>query len=36
MSVFGIGIDVIEVERIERLLEGYGGKFAEKVAHPLN
>ncbi|MCH7226562.1 holo-ACP synthase [Haloferula sp. A504] len=31
MSVFGIGIDVVEIDRIERLLDKYGGRFAAKV-----
>lgn len=31
MSVFGIGIDVVEIDRIERMLDEYGGRFAEKV-----
>ena len=31
MSVFGIGIDVVEIDRIERMLDDYGQRFAEKV-----
>lgn len=31
MSVFGIGIDVVEIGRIERMLDEYGERFAEKV-----
>ncbi len=34
MSVFGIGIDVVEVDRIERMLENYGDRFLEKVFTP--
>lgn len=34
MSVFGIGIDVVEVSRIERMLEDYGERFIEKVFTP--
>ena len=34
MSVFGIGIDVVEVSRIERMIEEYGVRFAEKVFTP--
>lgn len=31
MSVFGIGIDIVEIDRIEDLLDKYGDRFAEKV-----
>lgn len=31
MSVFGIGIDVVEIDRIERMIDGYGDRFLEKV-----
>jgi len=31
MQLFGIGIDVVEVERIEHSLEQFGERFAEKV-----
>mgnify|MGYP002622199752 CR=1 FL=1 len=34
MSVFGIGIDVVEVSRIARMIEEYGVRFAEKVFTP--
>lgn len=31
MSVFGIGIDVVEIERIERMLDEYGDKFIGRM-----
>lgn len=31
MSIFGIGIDVVEIDRIERLIENHGGRFLDKV-----
>lgn len=31
MKVFGIGVDVVEIDRIGELLERYDGRFAEKV-----
>jgi holo-[acyl-carrier protein] synthase len=35
MSVFGIGIDVVEVDRIEHMLDAYGDRFLDKVFTPL-
>lgn len=34
MSVFGIGIDVVEVDRIEHMLDAYGDRFIDKVFTP--
>jgi holo-[acyl-carrier protein] synthase len=31
MSVFGIGIDVVEVERIASSMAEFGGRFAERI-----
>ena len=31
MKIFGIGIDVIEVERIEEAMEEFGERFAERI-----
>jgi holo-[acyl-carrier protein] synthase len=31
MKIFGIGVDVVEIERIGSLLEQYDQRFAEKV-----
>lgn len=31
MKIFGIGIDVIEVERIEKAVEEFGDRFLERV-----
>ncbi len=31
MKVFGIGVDVVEIDRIGSLLEQYDQRFAEKV-----
>ena len=32
--IFGIGIDVVEVSRVERLLERYGERFAARTLPP--
>ena len=29
--IFGIGVDLVEVHRIERLLNQYGDRFARRV-----
>ena len=31
MNIFGIGIDIVEVERIEKIHQKYGEKFASKI-----
>ena len=31
MSVYSIGVDLIEIERIEKLLERYGDKFLKRI-----
>lgn len=31
MSVYSVGVDLIEIERIERLLERYGDKFVKRI-----
>lgn len=33
--IYGIGIDVIEPQRVERLLEKYGERFARRVLTPI-
>ena len=33
--IVGIGIDVAEIDRLERLWERYGLKIAQKILHPL-
>lgn len=33
--IYGIGIDVIEPQRVARLLEKYGARFARRVLTPL-
>jgi holo-[acyl-carrier protein] synthase len=33
--IYGIGIDVIEPQRVERLLDKYGERFARRVLTPL-
>jgi holo-[acyl-carrier protein] synthase len=33
--IYGIGIDVIEPQRVERLFEKYGERFARRVLTPL-
>jgi len=32
--IVGIGIDVVDVGRIERLMAQYGGRFAERILAP--
>ena len=34
MSIYGIGIDLCEVQRVERSLGKHGGLFADKILHP--
>ncbi|WP_196137359.1 holo-ACP synthase [Aliikangiella sp. G2MR2-5] len=34
MSIWGIGIDLCEISRVERSLEKHGEKFAEKILGP--
>ena len=31
MDIFGIGIDIVEVERIKKIHQKYGEKFARKI-----
>ena len=33
MSLFGIGIDLVQIDRMERMLEKHGDSFAKKVFH---
>jgi len=33
MSIFGIGIDIVEIGRIQSSLDQYGNKFAKKILH---
>ena len=32
--IFGVGTDIVEIERIERSLERHGDKFAERILAP--
>lgn len=32
--IYGIGVDILEPDRVVRLLEGYGEKFARRVLTP--
>jgi holo-[acyl-carrier protein] synthase len=32
--IFGIGTDIVQIERIARLHERYGARFAERLLHP--
>ena len=32
--IYGIGVDIVEVVRIERALERWGNRFAEKILGP--
>ncbi len=34
MSIFGIGVDIIEVARVERSLAKFGDSFTKKILHP--
>ena len=31
MSVYSVGVDLIEIERIEKLLDKYGDKFLKRI-----
>lgn len=31
MAIFGVGIDLVEVDRIKKSLEKYGNKFKERI-----
>ncbi|MDQ7050043.1 MAG: holo-ACP synthase [Enterobacterales bacterium] len=33
MSIFGVGIDIVEIDRIQTSLNKYGDKFAKKILH---
>ncbi|PCI64907.1 MAG: holo-ACP synthase [Gammaproteobacteria bacterium] len=33
MSLFGIGIDIVQIDRMEKMIEKHGDVFAEKVFH---
>src|SRR4051812_17017014 len=33
MTIFGIGIDVVDVDRIDRNLKEHGERFLERIAH---
>lgn len=34
MSILGLGIDIVELSRIEQLLERHGDRFAERICRP--
>ncbi len=33
MSLFGIGIDIVQIDRMEKMIEKHGDVFAKKVFH---
>lgn len=33
MSIYGIGIDIVQIDRMSKSLEKYGDKFAKKILH---
>jgi holo-[acyl-carrier protein] synthase len=34
MSIYGIGLDIVQVDRMERSIKKYGDKFSGKILHP--
>lgn len=34
MSIFGVGIDIVQIDRIEGSIAKYGDKFINKILHP--
>lgn len=34
MSIFGIGIDIVQIDRMDRSISKYGDKFINKILHP--
>ncbi len=34
MSIFGIGIDIVQIDRVRSSLERFGDVFAKKILHP--
>ncbi len=34
MSIFGIGIDIVQIDRMERSISKHGEKFIDKILHP--
>ena len=34
MSIFGVGIDIVQIERMERSIDKHGEKFINKILHP--
>ncbi len=34
MSIFGIGIDIVDIARMKKSIDQYGDKFAKKILHP--
>ncbi|MGM0412432.1 MAG: holo-ACP synthase [Pseudomonadota bacterium] len=32
--IFGVGTDLVEIARLQRGLERWGGRFAERILHP--
>jgi holo-[acyl-carrier protein] synthase len=34
MSIIGIGTDIVEISRIEKMLERHPERFAERILHP--
>jgi len=33
MSLFGIGIDIVQIDRMEKMIDKHGDSFAKKVFH---
>lgn len=34
MSIYGIGIDIVQIDRMDRSITNYGDRFIEKILHP--
>jgi holo-[acyl-carrier protein] synthase len=34
VSIFGIGLDIVQIDRIKRSVEKHGESFAKKILHP--
>lgn len=34
MSIFGIGVDIVEIDRVNHSLKKFGDSFAKKILHP--
>jgi holo-[acyl-carrier protein] synthase len=34
VSIFGVGIDIVQIDRMERSISKHGDKFINKILHP--